>query len=403
MNPAPETVAAAVILFVAMAAYALFDGADFGGGIWDLLAGGTERGAEPRAAIDASVTPVWEGNHTWIVFGLVVFWTAFPPAFGAVMTALFTPLFLSLVGIFFRGIGFAFRHEASRLSMKRLSGATFAASSFIAPFFLGAVFGAVATGKVPAHPAGTVPAAWTSPTAVMTGLLFVAACAYIGAVYLVGDCRRRGEPEMVRYFRVRAIAAGLVTGVLALINMVLLSSSAPYVFHRLIGPALPLVALSVAAGIVALVLVMIRRYFLLRVAAALAVVAVVGGWGWAQYPWLLPGQLTLAQGSAPMSTLHAEFAVVGLAVLLVVPAFVFLYWLQQHGRLGEDEVRESLLRATAAQNRPARAVVAASAVPAHPRPAAPSATRTARRGTVAVLMIAALVELARILRERRRR
>ena len=119
MSPTPEDIAAAAILVVVLAAYALFGGADFGGGIWDLLAGGPQRGAAPRELIDESITPVWEGNHVWLVFVLVVLWTSFPPAFAAVMTALFVPLSLSLLGIVLRGVGFAFRHTAQRLRMQQ--------------------------------------------------------------------------------------------------------------------------------------------------------------------------------------------------------------------------------------------------------------------------------------------
>lgn len=189
MSPSPEDIAVAVILFVVIAAYALFGGADFGGGIWDLLAGSAERGAAPRELIDESITPVWEGNHVWLVFVLVLLWTAFPPAFAAIFTALFVPLSLSLLGIVLRGVGFAFRHTAERLHMQQLTGATFAAASLITPFFMGTVVGAVATGQVPVHPAGNVLAAWTSPTAILTGFLFVAACAYISAVFLVLEAR----------------------------------------------------------------------------------------------------------------------------------------------------------------------------------------------------------------------
>ena len=337
MNPSGATIAVAVLLIVTIAGYALFAGADLGGGIWDLLAGGDERGARPREEIDTSVTPVWEGNHVWIIFGLVVFWTGFPPAFSAVMIALFVPLALSLLGIVLRGVGFAFRHEAESLATKRLYGTMFAASSVITPFFLGTAVGAVATGAVPANPGGNVLSAWTSPTAVVTGLLFVATCAYIAGIYLVADVERRGDPDMARYFRRRSLAAGLVAGVLAAINLVLLRESAPYLWARLTGPALPAVVVSVVSGIAALLLLRGNRPHLLRGAAALAVVGVVAGWGVAQYPWILPGQLTLAESSAPEPSQLALFAALGLAVLLVLPAFVWLYWLQQHGMLRESE------------------------------------------------------------------
>src|ERR1700753_2331706 len=174
MNPSGATIAVAAILVVVIAAYALFGGADFGGGIWDLLAGGPERGRAPRDLIDEAITPVWEANHVWLIFVLVLLWTAFPPAFAAIMTALFVPLSLSLLGIVLRGVEFAFRHTARRLQLQQLTGAAFAASSLITPFFMGTVIGAVATGRVPVHPAGNVLAAWTSPTAILNGFLFVA-------------------------------------------------------------------------------------------------------------------------------------------------------------------------------------------------------------------------------------
>jgi cytochrome d ubiquinol oxidase subunit II len=389
VNAAPEAIASAVVLFVTIAAYALFSGADFGGGIWDLLAGGSERGRRPRDMIDASIAPVWEGNHVWIIFGLVIVWTAFPPAFATSMTALFVPLSLSLLGIFFRGIGFAFRREARQLRFRQLTGAMFASSSLMAPFFLGTVVGAVATGQVPAQATGNELGAWTSPTAVVTGLLFVAACAYISAVYLVGDAHRRGEEDMVRYFSRRTVAAGLVTGALAGVNLYLMHTSARYVFDGLLGRALPMVVLSVVAGVAALWLTLLRRYALLRIAAALAVAAVVAGWGWAQYPWLLPGQLTLAEGSAPVTTQWSLLAVVGLAAVLVLPSFVYLYWLQQHGQLQETEATADLLRAAEAQNRPGPA-----------GPAAPP-SRGHRNGPVLAVVAAAAV--ARLIRHVLRR
>lgn len=350
MNPSPETLAVAAALLATIAAYALFAGADFGGGIWDLLAGGPSRGSRPRDAIDTSLNPVWEGNQVWIVLGLVLLWTAFSPAFGAIMTTLFIPLSLSLLGIVLRGVGFAFRHEAERLPMRSLAGGLFAASSVLAPFFLGVCVGAVATGRVTAGGPVDEVGAWTTPTALLTGALFVCACAYIGAVYLVGDCHRRDEPDLVAYFSRRAVAAGVLTGALAGATFALLSWSSPYVFDRLIGVALPLVIVSMLSGAGALAMIVLGRPWALRIFAALAVACVVAGWGWAQYPYLLPTSLTLGAGSAPVATLNAELAVIGMAALFVVPAFVYLYWLQQHGRLTQSPSSGELRAAVAAQS-----------------------------------------------------
>jgi cytochrome bd ubiquinol oxidase subunit II len=339
MNPSGEAIAVAVILVVVISAYALFGGADFGGGIWDLFAGGAARGSVPRGLIDESITPVWEANHVWLVFVLVLLWTAFPPAFAAIFTALFVPLALSLLGIVLRGVGFAFRHTAQRLRMQRLTGATFAASSLITPFFMGTIVGAVATGQVPVHPAGNALAAWTSPTAILTGFLFVAACGYISAVFLVLEARHRGRPGLLRYFSLRATAAGALTGALAGGTFGELSASAPHVFAGLTGRALPLVAISIAAGIAVLVMLWLRWHhpLVLRVTAAIAVVTVVWGWGLAQYPYLFPTSLSLAAGSAPTAALASEFFVAGLALLLVAPGFAMLYFLQQRRMLAAAE------------------------------------------------------------------
>jgi cytochrome bd ubiquinol oxidase subunit II len=379
MSPSPEAIAVAAILFVVIAAYALFGGADFGGGIWDLLAGSAGRGAAPRELIDESITPVWEGNHVWLVFVLVLLWTSFPPAFAAIFTALFVPLALSLLGIVLRGVGFAFRHTAQRLRMQQLTGATFAAASLITPFFMGTVVGAVATGQVPVHPAGNVLAAWTSPTAILTGFLFVAACAYISAVFLVLEARQRGHQDLMRYFSRRATAAGVLTGALAGGTFAELPAGAPYVYARLTGIALPLVAISVAAGIAVLGMLWLRWYHpvFLRGTAAIAVAAVVFGWGLAQYPYLVPTSLPLAAGSAPAAALVAEFVVAGLAVLLVVPAFALLYFLQQRRVLTAAETDADLRLAAQLEQVP----------PSQPA-AAPAPTRTRRMRTLVLVVLA---------------
>ncbi len=380
MSPSPETTAVAAILFVVIAAYALFGGADFGGGIWDLLAGSAERGAGPRGLIDEAITPVWEANHVWLVFILVLLWTAFPPAFAAIMTALFVPLSLSLLGIVLRGVGFAFRHTAQRLRMQQLTGAMFAASSLITPFFMGTVVGAVATGQVPVHPGGNVLAAWTSPTAILTGFLFVAACAYVSAVFLVPEARQRGHQDLMRYFSLRATAAGVLAGALAGGTFAELSVSASYDFDRLTGIALPLVAISIAAGIAVLGMLWLRWYhgLFLRVTAAIAVATVVWGWGLAQYPYLFPTSLSLAAGSAPAGSLVAEIVVAGLAVLLVAPGFALLYYLQQRRMLTAAETDADLRLAAQLEQ----------ALPGQPATAPASAA--ARVTTALVLVLLAI-------------
>jgi cytochrome d ubiquinol oxidase subunit II len=397
VNPSPETIGVAAILFVVIAAYALFGGADFGGGIWDLLAGRAERGAAPRELIDESITPVWEANHVWLIFILVLLWSVFPPAFAAIMTALFVPLSLSLLGIVLRGVGFAFRHTAQRLPMQRVTGAVFASASLITPFFMGTVVGAIVTGQVPVQPAGNVLAAWTSTTAILTGFLFVAACAYISAVFLVPEAGRRGHRDLMRYFSLRATAAGVVTGGLAGGTFAELSVSTPYVYHRLTGIALPLVAISIAAGIAVLGMLWLRWYHPLglRAAAAIAVAAVVFGWGLAQYPYLFPTTLPLAAGTAPNASLVTEFVVTGLAVLLVAPGFALLYFLQQRRMLtAADSDADVRLAAQLQQALPGQPATATATAPS---------SATTRMTTAVVFALLAIKAIRNLFSSSRRR
>jgi cytochrome bd ubiquinol oxidase subunit II len=331
------------ILLAGITLYAVLGGADFGAGLWDLLAGTTVRGWASRALIDESITPVWEANHVWLVFDLVIFWTAFPHAFAAVMTTLALPLWLALAGIVLRGAGFAFRKELSQLPAQRAAGAAFAFSSLMTPFFMGTVIGAIATGAVPAVASHASLAAWTSPTALLAGFLFAAACGYLAAVYLTGEAARRGDRRLQAYFTYRAQAAAIVAGALSLATLAELNTSAPALYARLTGRALPLVVIAGVCGLAVVVLLAAGRrdrgwHSLTRVIAALGVAAVVWGWGVAQYPVLLPGTpVTLANAGAPHATLVALIAVFIAAALLVGPSFALLFTMQSRRLLGAGE------------------------------------------------------------------
>jgi cytochrome d ubiquinol oxidase subunit II len=326
------------ILLAGITLYAVLGGADFGGGLWDLLAGTTARGRAPRALIDQSITPVWEANHVWLIFNLVIFWTAFPHAFAAVMNALALPLWLALAGIVLRGAGFAFRKELTRLSLQRAAGATFAFSSLVTPFFMGTVVGAIAAGAVPADASQASLAAWTSPTALLAGFLFVAAGGYLAAVYLVGEAAGRGDRDMRAYFARRAQAAAIVAGALSLAALLELQNSNAALFDRLTGRALPLVVVAGVCGLAVFGLLAIGRPTGIRVIAALGVAAVVWGWGVAQYPVLLPGTpVTLSNAGAPPTTMTAVIVVFIAAVVLLGPSFALLYMLQGRRMLGGGE------------------------------------------------------------------
>jgi cytochrome bd ubiquinol oxidase subunit II len=328
--------AAAVILWVGASFYAIFGGADFGGGFWDLFAGNAEKGDRPRTTIQRSLTPVWEANHVWLIFILVVLWTAFPTVFSAIFTTLYVPLLLAVLGIVLRGSGFAFRASVERLEERRAAGATFALSSVITPFFMGTVVGAIAVGNVPAHGAGNAFTSWLAPGPLFIGVMFVATSAYLAAVFLVGDSRRAGDHEMELYFEKRALAAGVVAGIFAIVGLIALHSEGHYVYQRLVHQGLPLVIISAVCGLDMMVVLLLGGRLLLRPLAAGAVIAVVWGWFVAQFPYLLPTSMKISEAAAPDATLGAIFIVFAIAIVVVLPALITLYILAQSDMLEHE-------------------------------------------------------------------
>jgi cytochrome d ubiquinol oxidase subunit II len=328
--------AAAVILWAGVTFYALFGGADFGGGFWDLVAGGAERGERPRATIQRSLTPVWEANHVWLIFCLVVLWTAFPSAFYAVMTTLYVPITIAAFGIILRGSGFAFRKSIEGLSGRRAAGGVFAISSLLTPFFMGAVVGAIAAGNVPADGNGDAFSSWLKPLPLLVGAIFVVGGAYLAAIFLVGDAHRAGDAEMERYFERRALGAAVVAGALAVAGLFLLDSEAGYVHDRLLDQGLPLVILSLFCGAAAIVVLMRGGRRPLRPLAGAAFVTVIWGWAVAQFPYLLPTSLRIDQAAAPDPTLTIVLIVFGVAAVLVLPSLGLLYTLAQKDLLESE-------------------------------------------------------------------
>ena len=324
----------ALVLWFAVTAYAVFGGADYGAGFWDLTAGGAKRGARPRELIDHAMAPVWEANNVWLIFALVVLWTGFPRAFGAITSALYLPLGLAALGIVLRGCGFAFRETTRALSGQRLFGALFALSSLVTPFFLGASFGAIASGRVRADVTAVGPfEVWLGPTSILVGVLAVACAAFLAAVFLVFDARRTLDEHLERYFARRAIGMGLFTGGLAIVGLFIIRSDAPYLFHGLLHRGLPLVLLSGLCG-GAVVFLTTREWVQgTRALAIAAVVFMLAAWAVAQAPYLLPTSMSVAAAAGAPRTLGWLFAVTLLAAVTAFPAVVLLFVLHQRSRL----------------------------------------------------------------------
>jgi cytochrome bd ubiquinol oxidase subunit II len=325
------------ILIVALAAYAVLGGADFGAGFWDLTAGGAQRGARLRGLVHRSMGPVWEANHVWLIVVLVVLWTCFPRAFGPLMETLYVPLFLAAVGIIFRGTAYALRGEAASISEARVLGAIFALSSVLTPFFLGCAVGAVASGQVPAEgdPSASL-SSWTGATALWAGALAVATGAYVAAVFLAADSVRAGAPDLTTAFRRRALGSAAVAGAMAIGGLFVIRADARDLYDGLAsGGGLAMVVASAAVGIVTLWLLWTNRFEPARYTSGVAVGTMLAGLALAQRPDFLPGELSLQDAAAGDATLIATLIVLVVALLVIVPAITMLFRLMLQGRLSE--------------------------------------------------------------------
>ncbi|WP_262283949.1 cytochrome d ubiquinol oxidase subunit II [Micromonospora sp. MA102] len=324
---------AAVVLFIGVTAYAVLGGADYGAGFWDLTAGGAGRGRNSRHLIDQTLAPVWEANHVWLIFCLVMLWTGFPAAFAAIMTTLYIPLGLAALGIVVRGSGFAFRKVVVKTDQQRATGAAFAASSVITPFFLGTVAGGIASGRVPADGHGDPVTSWVNPTSLLGGVLAVGVCAFVAAVFLTAEARTRADARLEGWFRRRAQASAVTTGAVALAGIAILHADAGRLFDGLTSRGLPLVLISAACGLASIALLHRAAPRLLQALAVGAAGTVVAGWGVAQYPYLLGTHLRIDEAAAPDATLASLTLVAAAALLLVVPAMALLFVLHQRGHL----------------------------------------------------------------------
>jgi cytochrome d ubiquinol oxidase subunit II len=326
------------LVIAGITAYATLGGADFGAGFWDLTAGGAKRGGRVRGMVQHSMGPVWEANHVWLIFVLVLMWTCFPKAFGSIFSTLYVPLFIVVIGIIFRGTAFALRGQAATIREARFIGAIFASSSLLVPFCFGACLGAVASGRVPVGNATGEPiSSWLSPTGVLIGALAVISGAYLAAVYMAGDSVRTGLPDLARAFRTRALIAGSLAGAVAIGGLAILHDDARPLFDGLTtGAGLAFVIASAIAGGATLLLVWAERYEVARFSAAAAVACVTVGWAFAQSPYLLPERLTLDQAAAPDATLVASLIGVAAGLVVLVPSLYLLYSLTLRGRLDQE-------------------------------------------------------------------
>jgi len=323
---------------IGLAFYTVLAGADFGAGWWQLTAGKGPDADSLRDHAHRAMGPVWEANHVWLIFVITVVWTAYPVAFGSIASTLSIPLFIAAVGIIFRGTAYALRSGASTARERRAIDTAFALSSILTPFALGAAVGGIASLRVPVgNAAGDPWTSWLNPTSILIGVLAVVTAAYLAAVFLCADAARLGDPELERKFRTRALAAGLVSGAIALAGLPVLRLDAEPLYHRLVeGRGLIGLIASIVAGCATLALVWLKRYEASRYTAALAVAAIIAGWALAQSPVFLEG-LTVRQAAAGRETLVAVVVAVLAGAVILFPSLALLFRFVLGGPPGRGE------------------------------------------------------------------
>ena len=327
-----------VFVLAGLAIYTVLGGADFGAGFWQLVAGRGEHAGRVREHAHHSMGPVWEANHVWLIFVLTVFWTSYPKAFGSIASTLALPLFIAAIGIIFRGAAYALRTGARSDRESGVIDTIFSLSSILVPFALGAAVGGIATDRVPVGNAAGHPfSSWLNPTSVFIGVLAVASCAYLAAVYLAADAARDGHGTLERDFRLRALGAGIVAGGLAIGGIFMVNADYHRLFHALLrGRALPAVIVSFLSGLLTLVLVYRRRYEPARYCGAVAVAAIVAGWALSRWPTILPG-LTIHQAAAGNDTLVWVIVCVLVGGAILFPSLGLLFRLALTGRFQAAE------------------------------------------------------------------
>jgi cytochrome bd ubiquinol oxidase subunit II len=309
-------------------AYAVLGGADYGGGVWDLLAFGRSADRQ-RKAIAHAIGPVWEANNVWLIYVIVVTWTAFPIVYATVSTALFVPVVLALFGIILRGAAFGFQSQyGRRAGIASAWGRVFNTASLITPFLLGTIAGAIAGGGIRvSHGVVTVNywTVWTTPFALACGAFAVGLCSVLAATYLTVEAQAAGDQGLVDVFQARAVVTGAVTAAIGAIAALLASFESPLLWQGLVGRALPLSLGAVLIGLGTAAALLLGYYRAARVGVSAETACILAAWGVAQYPYLIIPDVTLSNAAVPQSVLVAVVIATLAGMVVVLPSLWYLF------------------------------------------------------------------------------
>jgi cytochrome d ubiquinol oxidase subunit II len=397
-------VLSAGLILVALITYTVLGGADFGGGIWDLIARGPLANRE-RKAVAAAMGPVWESNHVWLIYVIVLSWTAFPLLYAGVSTALFIPISLALVGIVLRGAAFSFRSNyGAQVGAGVRWGQVFSWASVATPFLLGTVVGGLAAGGIhasgpPVQVQANIWTTWLNPFALSCGALAVALCALLSATYLTVELHSSGENALVDVFRRRALWSGMATVVFAVLAAISAYFQAPILWSGLTGRALPLVILTVLIGLAAAVVVWRGAFMAARVLVIVETACIFATWGVAQWPYLIVPDVTIDNAASPASVLGPMLIISLLGLAVLIPSIWYLFYVFKHrataagvavGSHVTTATFVASLQPASQLTSPVRAGPAAVVLQSGTAPGAGSAERQGSRAAITTLVAAAV-------------
>jgi cytochrome d ubiquinol oxidase subunit II len=341
----PLEIPVAGVMVVGLTVYTLTGGADFGGGVWDLLASGPRK-RQQRLLIAEALAPIWESNHVWLILVVVLMFVCFPPAFAAISIALHVPLTLMLIGVVLRGSAFVFRAYDPALKDRTTGGwqRTFAVASAATPVMLGVSLGAVASGSLTLDPeTGRVVtdffSQWLAPFPFAVGALTLSLSAMLAAVYLTLET---DDPALQEDFRKRALAGVVAVASASWWALLAARSGAPGLFAALTSSpwAIGLQSGAALAGAATLGALWTRQYAMARLGAGAQVIFLIGGFAMAQWPYIIPPHLTFADAAAPEVILGPVLAALGAGSLVLLPAFLWLYRVFRGAKLSRDAATE---------------------------------------------------------------
>jgi cytochrome bd ubiquinol oxidase subunit II len=319
------------ILWLALIIYTVTGGADFGGGMLELFAVG-KSGVRQDALIDESMDPVWEANHVWLIFLLVVFFTASPPVFAAINVILFIPLLLALIGIVLRGSSFAFRMHGiiKRSQTVRILSRIFSVASAMTPFFLALAAAAIASGAIHIQNKSQIVtntgSYWLTPFTVTIGAMALTLCVTIAAIYLTVEATSRGDTELAEAFRRRGLIAGALTAALGLLGLILSPSEASFLWNAMLDHAIPLVIVTMLIGLAAAAALWFKRYGWARILIVAEAAFLLISWGVSQFPYLIPPDVKVENAASPQETQTLLLVGIIIALIIVVPSLWFLFY-----------------------------------------------------------------------------